>query len=389
MSGSAILEPTVPSPPPGLERPRRRARVSSDATMECVGSIVAAVALVFVIFSIGGQLAPSNSFGMGICAFGAFVLVYAIVSRTRHGVERAKDRLGTVFVWTGSCLAMLPLIFIIGWLLFKGLSVVLADFPHFLFSDSSRAGPSDPVTKAGVGAAIVGSIEQVGIATAVAAPLSILTATYLNESNSGLSRVVRLVVDAMTGTPEIIAGLFVYLLWVQPRHTNGQSGLAASMALGIMMIPFVTRGAQEVLKTVPGALREAGLALGAPQWRLTLRVVLPTARVALLTVAILGVARAVGETAAVYFTAGGSATQKFNWNPFHGIQLDLPLYVVQFAKVSSPTEVREAWGGALVLVFLVLILFTVTRVVGTRNRARRRHWVRPAWRRGSPTKGGS
>ncbi|HLX88811.1 MAG TPA: phosphate ABC transporter permease PstA [Acidimicrobiales bacterium] len=354
-----------------------------------MGSIVAALALVFVVFSISGQLALSNAFGIAICWFGAFALVYGVVSRTRHGIERAKDRLATVFIWTGSLIAMLPLIFIIGWLLFKGLSVVLAGFPHFLLSDSSKAGPSDPVSKAGVGAAIVGSLEQVGIATLVAAPLSILTATYLNESKSALSRVVRLVVDAMTGTPEIIAGLFVYLLWVQPRHTNGQSGVAASMALGIMMLPFVTRGAQEVLKTVPGSLREAGLALGAPQWRLTLRVVLPTAKVALLTVTILGVARAVGETAAVYFTAGGSATQKFNWNPFHGIQLDLPLYVVQFAKVSSPTEVREAWGGALVLVFMVLLLFTVTRVISKGNRGkRRRHLVLPAWRRGAAAKSG-
>lgn len=382
MSGSNVLDPALVPAPAGSERPRRRAHVSVDGAMEFAGSFLASVACVFVAFSIGGQLAVSNSFGMILCSFGAFVLVYGLVTRTRYGIERAKDRLATVLIWSGSMVAILPLAFIIVWLLVKGLSVVLAGFPHFFLSDSSKAGPSDPVSKAGVGAAIVGTIEQVGIATLVAAPLSILTATYLNESKSRLSQVVRLVVDAMTGTPEIIAGLFVYLLWVQPRHTNGQSGVAASMALGIMMLPFVTRGAQEVLKTVPGSLREAGLALGAPQWRLTLRVVLPTARVALLTVTILGVARAVGETAAVYFTAGGSATQKFNWNPFHGIQLDLPLYVVQFAKVSSATEVREAWGGALVLVTMVLILFTLTRMLGKGNRGKRKPLVFPAWRRG-------
>ncbi|MGH7733830.1 MAG: phosphate ABC transporter permease PstA, partial [Gemmatimonadales bacterium] len=377
------LDPPQPSPDAASDRRRRVRQVSADAAAECLGAAVAATATVFVVFSLGGQLAVSNSFGIGLCAFAAFALIYGVVSRTRHGMERAKDRLATLFIWAGSFVAMLPLLFIMWWLVAKGLSVVVADFPHFLVSDSSAAGPRNPVTDAGVGAAIVGSLEQVAIATAVAAPLSILTATFLNESTGVLARVVRQVVDAMTGTPEIIAGLFVYLLWVQPRHTNGQSGVAASMALGIMMIPFVTRGAQEVLKTVPGSLREAGLALGAPQWRLTLRIVLPTAKVALLTVAILGVARAVGETAAVYFTAGGTANQKFNWNPFHGIQLDLPLYIVQFAKSSSAVQVREAWGGALVLVTMVLVLFTITRLLGRTKGTRRRKWITPAWRRGA------
>ena len=192
---------------------------------------------------------------------------------------------------------------------------------------SAQSGPDDPVYTAGVGAAIVGTIEQVGLAAIFAVPLALITATFLNETRNVLSRTVQLVVDAMTGTPEIVAGLFVYLVWVQPKGTNGKSGFAASIALAVMMLPFVTRSAQEVLRIVPQALREAGTALGAPQWRIALRVVLPTARAGLVTVALLGVARAVGETAAVLFNAGGGAHQSFNWNPFHGDQLDLPLYV--------------------------------------------------------------
>jgi phosphate transport system permease protein len=152
-----------------------------------------------------------------------------------------------------------------------------------------------------------------------------------------------------------------------------------------MMLPFVARSSQEVLRIVPNALREAGAALGAPQWRLALRVVLPTARAGLFTVAVLGIARAVGETAAVLLNAGGSAHQSINWNPFHGIQLDLPLFVYQFANVSSKNEVREAWGGALVLVLLVLLLFGLARLLGSGSLGKTyrsmTRGMRPPWRR--------
>ena len=224
----------------------------------------------------------------------------------------------------------------------------------------------------------MGTVEQVGLTTFVVVPIAVLTATFLNESSSIFSRVVRTVVDSMTGMPEIIAGLFVYLSWVLPRGTNGKSGFAGSMALGIMMLPFLTRAAQEALRLVPGALREASLALGAPQWRMILRVVLPTARSALITVTILAIARAVGETAAVFFTAGGSPISHYNWNPFKGPQLNLPLYVVQYVNAPSANEVREAWGGALVLVLFILVLFTMARAVGSTGEPGRRRlpWPR-------------
>ncbi|HML01565.1 MAG TPA: phosphate ABC transporter permease PstA [Acidimicrobiales bacterium] len=386
MSAISTLEAPAPAQPGTIDRPQRAPRASTNSVFEVLGSAAAGMALVWLSFSVAGL---SAMFGQALCSFIAFVIIYALVSRSRHGVLVMKDRLGTLFVWAGSAAAMVPLFLIIGWLLVRGLPVVAAHFPHFLKADAADSGPKAPTWTAGVGAAIVGTVEQVGLATLVAGPIAILTATFLNESGSGYSQVVRLVVDAMTGTPEIIAGLFVYLIWVDPRHTAGKSGLAAAMALGIMMLPFVTRGAQEVLRTVPGSLREAGMALGAPHWRLTMRVVLPTARVGLITIAILGVARAVGETAAVLFTAGGSAHAHFNWNPFHGAQLDLPLYVVQFANSPSGNEVKEAWGGALALVVIVVLLFSLTRVLGSGSSggARLSRWFLPPWRRLSSRSG--
>jgi phosphate transport system permease protein len=134
------------------------------------------------------------------------------------------------------------------------------------------------------------------------------------------------------------------------------------------MLPTVTRASEEILRTVPDSLREASLALGAPQWKVVLRVVLPTARAGLVTAAILGIARGVGETAPVLFTAFGSDST--NWNPFHGPQSDLPLFVWKLIRVPNATQNQRAWTGALVLVMLVLLLFVTARWVSNRGQRR-------------------
>ena len=159
----------------------------------------------------------------------------------------------------------------------EGAPVVFAHFPHFFLSDLQRYAPTEPVTEAGVGPAIIGTIEQVGLAGALAVPIAVLCALFLVESSGIAARLVRAAVDGMSSLPTIIAGLFVFLFWIVPRHTGGWSGFAGSMALAILMIPVVTLGAEEALRVVPNSLREASYALGAPAWRTTLRVVLPTA----------------------------------------------------------------------------------------------------------------
>jgi len=185
---------------------------------------------------------------------------------------------------------------------------------------------------------------------------------------------VRVMADAKTGLPSIIAGLFVYLLWVQPRHTSGYSGVAAAAALATMSLPIVTRTAEEMIRLVPGSLREAALALGAPRWRVTLRVVLPTARAGLISAVILGVARIMGETAPVLFTAHGSA--RMNFNPFHGVQADLPLQGLESVTATSNRVRAEGWGDLLVLVVMVLGFFAAARAVGSRPPGGRRRLIR-------------
>jgi phosphate transport system permease protein len=172
--------------------------------------------------------------------------------------------------------------------------------------------------------------------------------------------------------------LFVYSAWILPQKTKGFSGFAAAMALSVVMLTTIVRTAEEVLRIVSDHLREAALALGAPEWRMVLRVVLPTARTGLVTAAILGVARGVGETAPVLLTAFGSAHT--NVNPFSGPQDDLPLRIYQLVRSPSNNNVHVAWGGALLLVLIILTLFTLARIVGVGGGRRTGRFRRSAGR---------
>lgn len=359
------LEPVVSSQPVGdlgTDRPRRRRGVSRSMVIEASGSAVAAVALVWLCFTVAGITGP---LGFAICCIVVFLFIYGFICWQRYGALAAKDRLATLAIWTGALVAFIPLVAVIFYVIFKGAAVVLAHFPHFFIADMTGLTATSPVTAVGAGAAIVGTIEQVGLATLFTVPLAVLTATYLVNNRNAFARIVSNVVDAMTGSPAIIAGLFVYLLWVVPQKENGQTGFAAALSLSVMMLPIVTRASQEVIAIVPKSLTEASLALGAPVWRSTLRVLLPTARVGLITAMILGIARVAGETAPVLFTAGGNAS--YNWNPFSGKQDDLPLRVYELIFQPGVNTTRDAWGVAFVLVLVVLTLFILARLIGAKK----------------------
>jgi phosphate transport system permease protein len=365
-----VQDTALRDPSPGselAERPSRRRSSAPGTAPEIIGCLVAAIALVAVAFALAGT---HPYFGMFVCVLLAFLVLYGVVTYLLHGLLVTKDRLATVCIWIGASLALFPLAQILWSVTVNGASVVFSHFPDFLVHDMSTMGPKDPVWKGGMGHAIIGTFEQVGLATLYTVPISVLTATYLSETSSTFSRLVRTVVDCMMGTPSIIAGLFVYLFWVEPKGTNGFSGFAASIALAILMLPVMIRTAEEVIRVVPGALREAALALGSPRWKVSLRIVIPTVRSGLLTAIILGVALAVGETAPTLFTAHGS--RQYNVNPFHGVQANLPLQSFQLIFLASDNYVRVAWGGAFILVFLVLTLFILARVIGSSRSGQRR-----------------
>lgn len=363
---------------PAGDKPHRQRKISRSMVLEMGGSALAAFALVWVVFTIVGITAP---FGMLVAWFILFLAIYGVLCWRLHGILIAKDRMATLGIWSGATVAMFALGAVIGYVILRGASAVFTRFPHFLTADMTQLGGASKITDLGVGAAIVGTVEQVAIATILTVPLGILTATYLASSDGAFARTVSAVVDAMTGAPAIIAGLFVYLLWVAPRQETGKSGFAAAAALAVMMLPIVTWAAQEVVAIVPGSLREAALALGAPEWRVLLRVVLPTARAGLMTAVILGVARVAGETAPVLFNAGG--LEAYNWNPFSGQQDDLPFRI--YENIFQPGAViqQSAWGTSFVLVCVVLILFLIARSLGKSTPGRKRSFVPWATRRNS------
>ena len=206
--------------------------------LELFGSAAAALAIVWLAFAAAGL---SASFGLFLCSLFLFLILYWIESRVRHGALAAKDRLGAAAVWSAAAMAAIALVAVIVWVLLKGTPIALSHFPDFLTHDTIQGNPLTGQGD-GIGQAIVGTMEQVAIASIISVPLAFLTATYLVESRSFLSRTVRVVIDAMTGTPSIIAGLFVYLVWVAPHGTtpSAKNGAIAGVTLAVMMLPVVT-----------------------------------------------------------------------------------------------------------------------------------------------------
>jgi phosphate transport system permease protein len=295
-----------------------------------------------------------------------FLIVQFSVSYVVEGVRKARDRLASAAAVTGLFLALLPLVAILGFTIVKGMHRFDADF----LSHSMRNVAESDV---GGGAyhAIIGTLEQVGIASLFSVPLGLLVSIYLVEYGGGrrFARLVSTFVDVMTGLPSIIAGLFILSFWGLVLH-HGFSGFAGALALTVIMLPVVVRTTEEMLRLVPAALREASFALGVRKWRTVLSIVLPTALAGITTGVMLAVARVIGETAPVLLTVFGTAS--INMNPFSGPQESLPLFVFSEAGQPNNTAVDRAWSGALTLIILVLVLTTAARLLTRRSALRGR-----------------
>ncbi|MFD5492324.1 phosphate ABC transporter permease PstA [Streptomyces sp. NPDC001812] len=281
--------------------------------------------------------------------FGSYAL-----SAVVEGKRQAKDRTATSLVWVSFIIAVIPLASLIWETVKKGVKVL-----DGFFLTHSMGVVADQEPGGGIYHAILGTLEQVGIATLISVPLGILTAIYLVEYGRGkLAQAVTYFVDVMTGIPSIVAGLFILSLWIIMLDM-GYSGFAGSLALCILMIPIVVRSTEEMLKLVPNELREASLALGIPKWRTILKVVLPTSIGGIVNGVMLAIARITGETAPVLLLVWGTAT--INANPFDGPQASLPMYIyLQYNNGSEPAYDR-AWAAALTLIAFIMILNLAAR----------------------------
>jgi phosphate transport system permease protein len=271
--------------------------------------------------------------------------------------RRLKDRIALVLVFAAFALAVIPLVAVL-WTVIKN-GAKRFDLPFFTHSMNAIGGRD-----AGGGAyhAIIGTIEQVGLASIIAIPVGVLTAVYLVEygRDSRLARVVTFFVDVMTGVPSIVSGLFIFAFWLALLGFQ-YMGFAGSMALSVLMMPTVVRATEEMLKLVPADLREASYALGVPRWRTICFVVLPTAFTGIITGVMLAIARVMGETAPLLMTV--FVTTAINNNPFKGPQMALPLFVWDQAQLPQQVAVDRAWTGALTLIILVMLLNLVARAI--------------------------
>ncbi|MGC4986340.1 phosphate ABC transporter permease PstA [Streptomyces sp. DT193] len=285
-----------------------------------------------------------------------FVLGTYVVATRVEGRRQAKDRVATNLVWVCFIVALVPLVSLVWETVERGVKV----FDTYFLSHSMGV-VADAQPGGGIYHAIIGTLEQVGIASLIAVPIGVLTAIYLVEyGRGGLAKAVTFFVDVMTGIPSIVAGLFVLSFWILILGM-GYSGFAGAMALSILMMPVVVRSTEEMLKLVPNELREASLALGIPKWRTILKVVLPTSIGGITTGVMLAVARITGETAPVLLLVWG--TGFINNNPFDGPQASLPLYIYQQYAAGTPASTDRAWAAALALILFVMILNMGARAI--------------------------
>ena len=300
-----------------------------------------------------------------LAIFVVFFLVYMLMTSSIKGFQlgsaAAKDALVNSLVAFGAIVTVIPIASILFTVVQKGLPGISL---NLFLSDMSMATPTDPLNNGGLLHAITGTLALVTIALIMSVPIGILTALYLTEIKGKFTAPIRFLVQAMSGVPSIVAGLFILSAILYPI-TKSFSGFMGSLALTILMIPTIARTSEEVLNLIPNDLREAGVALGGTQWRTVAMIVLPAAKSGLVTAVILGVARIAGETAPLLLLTGGG--DKVNPNAFNGPLGSLPYYIWKSFNAGSPEALTRAWAGLLVLVGLVLVLFTVARYLGSKK----------------------
>ena len=324
-------------------------------TATLLAAVIAIGIAALVVLLTGINIVGAAVIGWVVLAVGMPAWSYAV-----EGSRKAADRAVTIAVWTAFVVAMLPLISLLATLVSRGVPILSAQF----FQNSMRGVLGEG---GGIYHAIMGTLIITGLATIISVPIGVLTAVYLVEygKKNRLSKVVTLLVDVMTGIPSIVAGLFAYALFVLFFGPGVRMGIGGSVALAVLMIPIVVRATEEMLKLVPDELREASYALGVPKWRTITKVVLPTAVGGIVTGVTLAIARVAGETAPLLIIVG--LTTSTNFNPFSGRMANLPVFI--FNSVTQPGIYREenfdyAWGAALVLVAIVMLLNIIARVIG-------------------------
>ena len=347
---------------PAIRRIRPKEFKPSDVVILLL-TLAASYSIIWIIFA---QLTLlSGALGFVVLWIPTFLFLYWFVNRQMFTRQVAVDRLIGSIVTLGAGIMMLPLVMLTIFVVQRGLPLLSWNVLTHTQQGVVYTGTSGN-TFGGVAHALVGTIEEVAIAAVIGIPAAVLTAVFINEVGGRFTKSVRVVVTAMSGTPAIVAGVFIYSIWVTKFH---YSGFAGALALAIILLPTVTRGTEEVLKVVHNDLREAAIALAAPEWRTVWSVVLPTARSGLITSVLLGVAVSIGETAPLIMTIFGN--QVMNANPLVGPQMALSLLSYKQIKLPIQSQIDLGYTSALVLFVLVFGIFILARILGAQRKGSR------------------
>jgi phosphate transport system permease protein len=344
---------------------RRTTRgVQQRDVLPLVGALAASLSLTCVVYFF---LEPWSGFlGFVVVAYVLFIVLYGLLVSMDGNATLVKDRIAAAVATSLALTMLLALVVVVSFALWQGRKVL--GHANFYTDDMSLAGPLDGLEVGGVLHAAAGTLIMITLGLMFTIPLAVVCAVFLSETKGPLTRFVRTIVEAMTALPSVVAGLFVYAVIITLQSATGhgeKSGFAASIALSVMMLPIMIRAADVVLRLVPGNLKEAASALGAPRWRVVWHVVLPTSRSGIMTAIILGTARGIGETSPVLLTAG--YTTGFNFNPFSGPMVSLPLLTFSLTKSPEAGFIARGFGAATVLMVIVLLLFVTARVIGGRT----------------------
>lgn len=287
----------------------------------------------------------------------------------KSGLRAAKNSAATIVIWAAFLIALIPLVWILWTVLSKGLSTILT--ATWWQKDQSGVGaPGFDHNVRGARHAIIGTLEIALATSVIAIPVAVMTAIYLVEYGRGkIARAVSFMVDILSGVPSIVAGLFIYAVWVTVFKWQ-LNAFCASLALVLLMVPVVCRSTEEMLKLVPNELREASYALGVPKWKTIVRVVLPTSFSGIVTGSLLGFARVAGETAPLLILA--QYMQFLNYNLFSGNMAALPTLInTNLQNMSGdPVSADRVWGAACTLILIVLVINLLGRLIGRFTRVK-------------------
>ena len=304
--------------------------------------------------------------GITIVALVLFNAGLSLWSRAIEGPRRAANRLVIGLTWSVVVIALAPLVWLLWEVVRNGVPAVSWSF--LTHDATARLNPTTYKLEPGAGVvhALLGTLLVTLGAATISVPIGIMAAIYLvefgNKGKRSLARALSLLVDVMTGIPSIVAGLFALSLFSIFVGIGTRSGIMGSIALSLLMVPTVVRSTEEMIRLVPDHLREAAYALGAPRWRTIVMVVLPTSIGGIITGVMLSISRVIGETAPLLVAVGSIDVLKTNL--FSGRMETLPVYIMDQYRTSTPDGYRNAWGGALVLIAIVMILNLIARLLG-------------------------